>query len=179
MALRKEEYLPHYTYEDYKNWEGNWELINGIPYAMSPAPNIYHQQINLKLGAALLSALKNCKTCLPSLPIDWKINEDTVVQPDISIICFPFGNGTFISQAPSVIFEILSPASAQKDQTLKYEIYESQGVKYYIIVNPIKKIVEIFELVDGKYVKIKETAEETFDFVLEECSFSLNFKEIW
>ena len=30
------EYLPHYTYEDYCMWEGNWELIDGIPYAMSP-----------------------------------------------------------------------------------------------------------------------------------------------
>jgi len=27
--------LPHYTYSDYENWEGQWELIDGIPYAMS------------------------------------------------------------------------------------------------------------------------------------------------
>jgi hypothetical protein len=32
--------LPHYTYEDYCKWEGRWELINGIPHTMSPAP--YH-----------------------------------------------------------------------------------------------------------------------------------------
>jgi hypothetical protein len=29
--------LPYYTYEDYVQWEGKWELIDGIPYAMSPA----------------------------------------------------------------------------------------------------------------------------------------------
>jgi hypothetical protein len=28
--------LPHYTYHDYENWEGRWELIDGIPYAMQP-----------------------------------------------------------------------------------------------------------------------------------------------
>ncbi len=30
--------LPHYTYDDYIHWEGQWEIIKGIPYAMSPAP---------------------------------------------------------------------------------------------------------------------------------------------
>ena len=35
--------LPYYTYEDYCHWEGRWELIDGIPYAMSPAPNPIHQ----------------------------------------------------------------------------------------------------------------------------------------
>lgn len=30
--------IPHYTYQDYEKWEGDWELIRGIRYAMSPAP---------------------------------------------------------------------------------------------------------------------------------------------
>lgn len=25
-----------YTYEDYLLWKGNWELVNGFPYAMAP-----------------------------------------------------------------------------------------------------------------------------------------------
>ncbi len=35
--------LPYYTYEDYCRWEGRWELIDGIPFAMSPAPTPRHQ----------------------------------------------------------------------------------------------------------------------------------------
>jgi hypothetical protein len=31
--------LPHYTYVEYEQWEGQWELIEGIPYAMSPLPS--------------------------------------------------------------------------------------------------------------------------------------------
>jgi hypothetical protein len=30
--------LPHYTYSDYCNWKGRWELIEGIPFAMTPTP---------------------------------------------------------------------------------------------------------------------------------------------
>ncbi|WP_457626586.1 hypothetical protein [Persephonella sp.] len=33
-----EKYLPNYTVEDYKQWEGDWELIEGIAYAMVPSP---------------------------------------------------------------------------------------------------------------------------------------------
>lgn len=43
LALKIED-LPHYTYDDYAQWEGRWEIIEGVPYAMSPAPTIKHQQ---------------------------------------------------------------------------------------------------------------------------------------
>ena len=68
MLAYKNEYLPNYTYDDYKQWEGDWELIYGVPYAMSPAPNITHQEINLNIGYELKSKLKACKNCkaLPS-----------------------------------------------------------------------------------------------------------------
>ena len=41
----------HYTYDDYKTWEGEWELIDGIPFArnssmMAPAPEIKHQGLD-------------------------------------------------------------------------------------------------------------------------------------
>ena len=49
-ALRIED-LPHYTYDDYVQWEGRWELINGIPYAMTPAPSVKHQLISQNIGA--------------------------------------------------------------------------------------------------------------------------------
>jgi hypothetical protein len=41
--------LPHYTYDDWLNWEGQWELIEGIPYAMSPMPVPNHQRIAANL----------------------------------------------------------------------------------------------------------------------------------
>ena len=43
-ALRKQD-LPDYSYSDYVKWEGRWELISGIPYAMSPSPIFFHQDI--------------------------------------------------------------------------------------------------------------------------------------
>ena len=78
-----------YSYKDYVQWEGRWELIDGIPYAMSPAPTPKHQMIANTLGALFYLALKNCKHCKAYQFVDFKIAEHTVVQPDISILCRP------------------------------------------------------------------------------------------
>jgi Uma2 family endonuclease len=79
--------LPYYTYEDYVQWEGKWELIDGIPYEMSPALTPKHQLIANTLGALFYIALKSCRHCKAYQAIDYKITEDTIFQPDISIIC--------------------------------------------------------------------------------------------
>jgi Uma2 family endonuclease len=69
-------YLPNYTYEDYCQWEGRWELINGIPFAMAPMHTPIHQTINGNLYANFETALK--KDCKAYLPIDWKIFDNTI-----------------------------------------------------------------------------------------------------
>ena len=88
--------LPRYTYDDYCHWTDRWELIDGVPYAMSPLPTVRHQRISMKLAALLDRELGSCQHCHASLPIDWKITEDTVVQPDVLVACFPIIDSKFI-----------------------------------------------------------------------------------
>ncbi|MCY7362039.1 MAG: Uma2 family endonuclease [Ignavibacteria bacterium] len=175
-------YLPQYTYEDYENWEGKWELINGIPYAMSPAPGFQHQKISGKIHIQLDKLLKNCKNCQALIPMDWRIpssKDNTVLQPDNFILCGIPGE-KFITKTPVLIFEILSPSTAYKDRHLKYEVYETNGVKYYIIVDIENKSADVFELKNNKYVKTIEAKNDIVNFILEDdCSVKFNFKEIW
>ena len=56
--------IEYYTYDDYKHWEGDWELIRGFPVSMAPNPFRIHQ-----------------------LLISMIINEDTVVKPDVYFTC--------------------------------------------------------------------------------------------
>lgn len=118
LALKKE-HLPHYTYEDYCQWEGNWELIDGVPYAMSPLPSGKHQWITKKLCALLDEGLVHCGQCHASLPMDWRINETTIVQPDLFAACFDFKNMKFITKPPVLVVEILSPSTRDKDLFVK------------------------------------------------------------
>jgi len=131
--------LPHYTYADWINWKGQWELIDGIPYAMSPMPVPKHQKIANALGGELYIALKNCKNCEAFQAIDYKIHDDTILQPDILVICQPV-NKKFLDFPPALVVEILSPATALKDRHSKFQIYEEQQVKYYIIISPDKEL---------------------------------------
>jgi hypothetical protein len=70
MSQLRIEDLPSYTYEDYAQWEGRWELIRGIPYAMSPAPTIQHQTISHNIAVALAKSLEGCEHCQALLPVD-------------------------------------------------------------------------------------------------------------
>jgi Uma2 family endonuclease len=179
MGAIKKEYLPNYTYDDYVLWEGNWELIYGVPYAMAPAPMIKHQAISNKIARYLDEALQECEVCQALLPIDWKIDESTIVQPDNLIICHTPQEEAYIKKAPKVIFEILSKSTATVDKNLKYEIYEQEGVAYYIIVDPSESIAKVYELKEGRYIKLCDAYEESVDFDLNDCAFTFDFSKIW
>ena len=173
--------LPHYTYDDYKAWEGRWELIHGTAYAMSPAPSIAHQSVSNNIAWALENALnthKNCQKCQALLPVDWRIDEDTVVQPDNLVVCHPV-SGAYITRAPALIFEILSKSTALKDQNLKFKLYEREGVKYYVMVNVEDRVAKIYQIHDGRYIKLCDVADESVDFDLGECRIHFDFSLIW
>ena len=179
MGMYRYDYLPHYTYEDYLNWEGRWELIDGIPYAMSPAPMIRHQAVSHKIAWQLQVLLENCENCKALLPVDWKIDDSTIVQPDNLVICHDPDNEAYLTRAPSVIFEILSKSTALIDRNLKYDLYEKEGVAYYIIVDPQEEIAKVYKLRGGRYIKLLDAHKEKADFDLGECSFVFDFEKIW
>ena len=170
--------LPQYTYEDYSNWEGRWELIQGIPYAMSPSPGYTHQRISQKIARLLDEALDDCASCRAVLPVDWKIADDTVVQPDNMVLCYQ-PQASFLTKAPSLIFEILSPSTSSKDRITKFNLYEEEGVEYYCIVDPKTGTAKVYVLRDGRYVKLLDATDETVTFTLKECVFEFDFSGIW
>ncbi len=173
--------LPYYTYKDYCNWEGRWELIEGIPYAMSPALLPRHQWIAANILSELRSAIKKseCQNCKAYDFVDVKVEEDTILQPDASVICGQI-NKPFIDFPPSLVVEILSDSTALKDRITKFSIYEKFGIKYYIIVDPDKEMVEIYGVEDSKYTLQKFSPEKPFTFLLsDDCNIEIVLKNIW
>ncbi len=181
-TLRVEE-LPHYTYDDYAEWEGRWELIEGIPFAMSPMPSIEHQEISGLIFRHISDLLENCSSCKALLPVDWQITPDTIVQPDVLIVCDKEKSikGKKLSIPPVVVFEVLSPSTERKDRTTKYRLYENAGVKYYCIVEPDNKCAEIFEFEPGdkRYKGRGESPGGKITFDLGECTIAFDFGKIF
>jgi len=178
-ALKKE-YLPHYTYDDYCGWEGSWELIEGVPYAMSPLPSGKHQWLCGELHALFREGLKNCEGCHVSMPMDWKVDDSTVVQPDIFVACFDFKSLKYISEPPVIIVEVLSPSTRDKDVFVKHAIYRQQGVKYYVLVDPDNDTYKIQRLTGEDYLLAQSGHEGVFTFELHDtCLVQIDFAEIW
>ena len=179
MNAIKQEYLPHYTYDDYLLWEGKWELVFGVPYAMSPSPSRKHQVVSGKIYQLFSQKLILCPKCQTLFAFDWKIDEDTIVCPDNLIVCGKEIGEKFLIKTPALIFKILSPSTAFKDRNLKFELYQAAGVKYYGLVDPDKEKVEVYEWINQQYQKVLETKTGIFQFKIESCQIDFNFESLW
>jgi len=178
MQLRKEE---RYTYSDYCQWDdGNrYELIDGEVYLMVPAPTSEHQRISRGLSNQIYNYLKGKKCEVFVAPFDVRLNvdtaDDTVVQPDVSVICDPSKiDKRGCVGAPDMIVEILSPSSARRDNFVKFKRYLAAGVKEYWIVNPETKTVHVCVLKEGEYVsRVFGDTDSVPVGVLEDCLINL------
>ncbi len=172
-----QEYADYYTVEDYQYWEGDWELIHGFPYAMAPSPMFTHQNINMKIARQLSEKLDSCPKCQAVFEMDWEISSDTVVKPDMIVICYEPDEK--LTKKPELIFEIVSPSTVKRDEILKFELYQHEGVSYYTIVYPKKNIAKVYKLKDGRYIKVDDFSDETYNFNIDECNIDFDFSKIW
>lgn len=179
MGVTKIEDLPQYTYQDYLQWEGRWELISGIPFAMSPSPGIPHQAVSQRIASQLENALQGCTECYALLPVDWKIDEETTVQPDNLVVCGPLEKTAYLSKAPTLIFEVISKSTAHKDRTTKLRLYEREKVKYYVIVDPTNNLAEVYCLQNERYIKVKDAKTDSVVLDLGKCTIHFEFSKIW
>jgi len=178
MRILEHSYLPHYTYNDYVQWDGRWELLDGIPFAMTPAPTVEQQRVSQKIASLLDETLENCEGCVALLPMDWMITEDTIVQPDNLVVCYqPSGN--CLTKAPALIFEVMSPSTRSKDENIKFRLYQAERVLYYCVVDPDEKLIKIFRLEDGRYIKQADAMTETFHFDLSKCLIEFDCSRVW
>ena len=169
--------FPRYTYNDYKNWKEDWELIDGYPMQFLPSATMSHNKAQLNFIYQIKNSLQklssNCN-CSLFFELDWKINNETVVRPDVMVVCGKTETD-FLEMPPVLIVEIISPNSLKKDRIIKFELYREQGVKYYILADYTKKTIEIFQLIDNYYKQV-----DIFSFKIDKtCEIALDFDSIW
>jgi len=156
--------IGRFTYGDYCRWpdDERWELIDGDAYDMSPAPARTHQQLVVELTTQIHNFLRDKPCAVYSAPFDVRLPRgdeaddavDTVVQPDIAVICDPAKlDDAGCRGAPDWIIEVLSPRTAAKDQILKRDLYEKHGVREYWLLHPIDRVLTIYRLANGVYGK--------------------------
>ncbi|MDR1174016.1 MAG: Uma2 family endonuclease [Treponema sp.] len=180
MPLAKE--ASYYTYADYLEWDENerYEIIDGEAYMMA-TPSRIHQEISGNFYFALRSFLegKSCKVYAAPFAVrlfpEEDKSDDTVVEPDITVICDPSKlDDRGCNGVPDFIIEIISPSTARYDRIVKFNKYREAGVREYWIVNPEEKIVSAYLLKDGQYMAVNydDTAAAPVT-VLPDCEIDL------
>lgn len=160
MALPAEKI--RYTFADCLTWGENEriEIINGEAVMMAP-PSSVHQEISGELFAQLHAYLKGKQCKVYPAPFAVRLFErdgddpesvDTMVEPDISVIC----DKSKIDKhgckgAPDLVIEILSPSTRRHDRLVKMNLYQRAGVREYWIVDPANQDAQSFVLEDGRY----------------------------
>ncbi len=170
--------IEYYTYDDYKEWEGEWELIDGIPLSMAPAPMRKHQSLASEIIYNIREQLEECTQCEVLGEIDYKVSDDTILKPDIVLTCGET-NESYLTKAPEIIVEIISKSTAKIDEKYKFEIYEKEKVNYYILVYPNDLRAKIYKLKDSNYDKEGDFLQESYDFEETTCKVSLDFERVF
>lgn len=156
------------------------EYIDGIVYALA-SPNFKHQKVVMGLSFKLNNFLKGTK-CIPLFaPFDVHFEnseQKACVQPDILVMCDEENvrDGKYYG-VPTMIVEVMSPSTKSKDSIIKLNLYWREGVKEYLLIDPINEMLycwhfENKEIIEQKIIGANDTFKsgifEGFSFVVGE-----------
>jgi len=178
LTLKLED-LPHYTYDDYLQWDGDWELIVGVPYSLESEPVIKHQNVIDSILLQIHSCISD-HTELQLFPaLDWLITADTVVRPDILVISDENPDEAKIVIPPELVIEVLSPATWKKDRGIKGRLYQEAGVKYYCLVDPDLESIEVLQLSGELFRPAFPPPPGKVELKINQCLITLDIDKIF
>jgi len=179
-----ERFREFYTYEDYRGWKGDWELIEGVPYPVPPFSSIKHQVLVFRLVHLLREELlrAGCNGLFVHSEVEWLIRSDTVVRPGLLISEEELSDAP-LTAPPLAVFEILCEGLYRRGEGLKFELYLREGVGYYGLVYPALRRFKIYDfrgefprlIFDGSSGPVRLTLKES---CLLEFSVDQLFEEI-
>jgi Uma2 family endonuclease len=139
------------TYDDFLLFPDDGqrhELIDGEHY-VTPSPNTAHQRIVGRLYLALGNYLQtNPLGELFLAPFDVVFSQFDVVEPDLLYVTTERRKEILTAQhvrgTPDLVIEVGSPGTRRRDETIKRQLYERDGVVEYWIVDPEIEVVRVY-----------------------------------
>ena len=148
-----------FTYEDYLKTSDDerYELLDGV-LTMPPAPNTAHQSVQAELGWRMARFVREERLGnFFFAPTDVVLSDTDVVQPDLLFISSERAHiitPANIQGAPDLIVEIRSASTAERDETLKRNLYAEHDVKEYWLVDPEAMTITLLCLGEGGYAEM-------------------------
>jgi Uma2 family endonuclease len=128
------------------------EFVGGEIHAMSGA-SLAHNRIALNIAATLRAGLRGgpCEVFMADVKVRLQsVRDEFFYYPDVVISCHPTGRDTHFLRFPTVVFEILSPATEAIDRREKLANYRlAQTLDEYVLVAQDRREVKIFRRAMG------------------------------
>lgn len=154
------------------------ELIHGR-FVVSPALITLHQIITGELYAILRGAQAARGGLALMSPIDIVLDDQNIVQPDLVYLAKDRLNqvGDRIGGPPSLVIEVLSPGTANRDRQAKLALYARFGAPEYWIVDPAARSFDFLVNDGGRYVVVNPVDDVYRSSVTQEVEIDL--KQFW
>jgi Uma2 family endonuclease len=140
---------------------------------MTPGPFGRHAFLLAQAAKVLGNAIdqKACDAVVLA-EIDWIVSSDTVVRPDLTIVCGGAPD-KHVESAPALVVEILSDSIRERDQTVRKQLYQGQRVPWFLLIDPDTDSMHAFRLDEaGNYVEVNTTEPLSID-ICSDCSLSV------
>jgi len=150
--LEEERKRRHQFYEDITD-EEKIEFINGVIVTHSPVMKEHNDVSNL-LTNLLGNYVRKHQLGYVGVEKVMITLERNDYEPDICFFCTEkakaFKKGQSLFPAPDFVVEILSKGTKKNDRTIKFTDYEANDIKEYLIIDPIKQVLELYRLDTSK-----------------------------
>ncbi len=132
--------------------EGKFELHDGRPVAMSPE-RVRHSGGKTRTAVAFTLAIDRaglpCRVYVDGITV--RVRQDRAFVPDVLVACPPPPPDAVEIDNPLIVVEVLSPSTAEADQSLKLEGYLSlPSLAHYLILDPVRRVVIHHARQDGE-----------------------------
>lgn len=139
-----------------------YELHEGEVF-VSAAPGLEHQDFSSDLYVEMREHVTPKGLGKVYQAIDVYFREDTVYTPDLVFVTTARAHirtRRFVRGAPDIIVEIVSPSTEARDRGVKFQDYARYGVHEDWIIDPLKRMAEVFVLRDGRYELLGKFGEK-------------------
>jgi Uma2 family endonuclease len=138
-----------------------YESIGG-DLIVSPISTPEHQRLLARL-VLLFATFVNSQRLGEVLfaPVDALVFDHDRVQPDLIIVARERRStigGAFISGAPDLVLEVLSPSTHHLDRVRKAALYATSGVREYWLVDAETRTIEVFVLTGQHFEPVRQGA---------------------
>lgn len=188
MGLAKLKLESRLTPEDYLIFEresvSRHELLDG-KVLRKASINLSHSRIYISLAAEVSNKLKGklCEALSPNMKVRTS-NASLFSYPDLTIVC---GEPQFhdvkkdVLTNPKVVFEVLSPSTAEYDRTTKFQRYRmgNETLTDYILISQDKCFVEQFTKQSENNWIYRSFAALEDELKIESVECELSLREIY